>query len=176
MKGGIAKYFSPPPLPGLCSGSQVQAWRSRPVLRGRRDHLRVHDRALRVLLRMQGDGLHRRQPRLAGRNVSGTRGHRVSRNSLTVTERTAKLTPINAPGFPTHRMSLGTSDNVFISIRGDHEPTPQLTGHVWISPTDRNDYMALIWLRDFSILLLHKSPPRDLSRAYTVASSLPLLF
>lgn len=42
-------------------------------------------------------------------------------------------------------ISLGTSDTVFVSMKGDKDPTPRLMGHVWNSPVDRNDFMALIW-------------------------------
>ena len=39
-------------------------------------------------------------------------------------------------------LSLGTSDTVFASLE---EPRPALTGNVLVSPTDADNYMALLW-------------------------------
>ena len=40
-------------------------------------------------------------------------------------------------------ISMGTSDNLFVSISG--KPEPQLTGHIWPNPVERKGYMALLW-------------------------------
>ena len=40
------------------------------------------------------------------------------------------------------QISLGTSDTVFLWIT---TAEPQLTGHVFINPVDKNAFMALLW-------------------------------
>ena len=40
------------------------------------------------------------------------------------------------------QISLGTSDTLFLWI---DEAQPQLTGHVFVNPVDKEAYMALLW-------------------------------
>ena len=41
-------------------------------------------------------------------------------------------------------ISLGTSDTVFVWL-SDLPQTPQLMGHIWPNPVDKDAYMALLW-------------------------------
>ena len=40
------------------------------------------------------------------------------------------------------QISLGSSDTLFLWI---DEAVPQLTGHVFVNPVDKDAYMALLW-------------------------------
>ena len=41
-------------------------------------------------------------------------------------------------------ISLGTSDTVFVWL-SDLPENPQLMGHIWPNPVDKDAYMALLW-------------------------------
>ncbi len=52
----------------------------------------------------------------------------------------------------TVQVSLGTSDTLFMWIE---EPRPQLMGHVFVNPVDKDAYMAMLWWAYAQLVLLY---------------------
>ena len=52
------------------------------------------------------------------------------------------VSPVFAENVPSPQVSLGSSDTLFLWI---NEARPQLMGHVFVNPVDKEAYMALLW-------------------------------